>query len=54
MANSVESDEMAHNEPSHLDLHCLPKYLLWSAGMKGLNIQIPPYHANIKNHNKCI
>ena len=23
-ANSVDPDEMAHNEPSHLDLHCLP------------------------------
>ena len=24
-AISVDPDEMAHNEPSHLDLHCLPK-----------------------------
>ena len=23
-ANSVDPDEMAHNEPSHQDLHCLP------------------------------
>ena len=23
-ANSVDPDEMAHNEPSHLDLHCMP------------------------------
>ena len=23
-ANSVDSDEVAHNEPPHLDLHCLP------------------------------
>ena len=23
-ANCVESDETAHNEPSHQDLHCLP------------------------------
>ena len=23
-ANSVDPDEMAYNEPSHLDLHCLP------------------------------
>ena len=23
-ANSVDPDETAHNEPSHLDLHCLP------------------------------
>ena len=24
LANRVDPDEMAHNEPSHLDLHCLP------------------------------
>ena len=23
-ANNVDPDEMAHNEPPHLDLHCLP------------------------------
>ena len=23
-ANSIDPDEMAHNEPSHQDLHCLP------------------------------
>ena len=27
IANSVDPDEMAHYEPSHLDLHCLQKYL---------------------------
>ena len=26
-ANSVDLDEVAHNEPSHLDLHCLPSSL---------------------------
>ena len=25
MSNSVDPDEMAHYEPSHLDLHCLQK-----------------------------
>ena len=35
MANSVDFDEMARNEPSHLDLHWLQRYLYWSAGMKG-------------------
>ena len=34
MANSVDPDEMAHYEPSHLDLHCLQKYLYWSIVMK--------------------
>ena len=36
MANSLDPDETAHNEPSHLDLHCLHRYLFWSAGPKGL------------------
>ena len=36
MANSVDHDEMAHYEPSHLDLHCLQRYLFEFAGMKGL------------------
>ena len=26
MANSIDSDEMAHYEPSHLVLHCLQRY----------------------------
>ena len=26
MANSVDSDEMAHYESSHLDLHCLQRF----------------------------
>ena len=29
-ANSVDPDEMAHYEPSHQDLHCLPFcFILW-------------------------
>ena len=32
MANSVDPDKMAH-EPTHLDLHCLQKYLSWSTGL---------------------
>ena len=27
IANSVDPDEMARYEPSHLDLHCLHRYL---------------------------
>ena len=34
--NCVDSDEMARYEPSHLNLHCLHWYLVWSAGIKGL------------------
>ena len=36
MANSVDPDETAYYEPSHLELHCLHIYLFWSAGLKGL------------------
>ena len=35
MASNVDPDEMAHHEPSHLDLHCLHKFLSWSAWLKG-------------------
>ena len=38
MADSVDPDEMAHYEPSHLDLHCLYRYLFWSARLKGLQM----------------
>ena len=27
-ANSVDLDEVAHHEPPHLDLHCLPSTFL--------------------------
>ena len=26
-ANSIDLDEVAHNEPPHLDLHCMPSRL---------------------------
>ena len=35
MNNSVDPDETAHYEQSHLDLHCLQKYLIKSTGLKG-------------------
>ena len=34
MANSVDPDETACYEASHLDLHCLQRYLYWSARLK--------------------
>ena len=37
IANSVDPDETARYEPSHLDLHCLHRHLFWSAGLKGLD-----------------
>ena len=27
VANNVDLDEVAHNEPPHVDLHCLPSSL---------------------------
>ena len=38
MANSVDQDETAHYEPSHLDLHCLQNNMSRSAGSKGIII----------------
>ena len=29
-ANSADLDEVAHNEPPHLDLHCLPSVFEFS------------------------
>ena len=40
MANSVDPDETAHYEPSHQDLHCLQRYLIWSAVLKGVILSL--------------
>ena len=37
MVNSIDPDETAYFELSHLDLHCLRKYLYWSTVLKELN-----------------
>ena len=36
IANSVDPDETARYEPSHLVLHCLQKYMFRCAGFKEL------------------
>ena len=36
MANSVNPDETAHDEPSHQDLHCWRRYLSLSAELTRL------------------
>ena len=43
MANSVDLDEVAHNEPPHQDLHCLQIKLVSSLVLNqfGYNIPIP-------------
>ena len=38
-ANSVDLDEVAHYEPPHLDLHCLP-FSLWILSMIKLGLNI--------------
>ena len=38
MANSVGPDETPRYEPSHLDLHCLHRYLFCFAGLKGFKL----------------
>ena len=40
-ANSVNLDETARQDPSHLDLHCLHKNRLRSAGLKRFIIFFP-------------
>ena len=40
MENSVDPDEMVHYELSHLNLHYLQRYMLWSAGLKELSLCI--------------
>ena len=37
MSNSVDSDETAHNEPSHLDLCCLQKPIIITCGSERVN-----------------
>ena len=39
IANSVDPNETTHYEPSHQDLHCLHRYLVWSTGLKGERVK---------------
>ena len=36
MANSVAPDDAAAYDSSHLNIHCLHRYLFWSVVLKGL------------------
>ena len=40
MSNSIDQDETAHYEPSHLDLSCLLSLLLSPVAVKELRINI--------------
>ena len=44
MANSIDPDETARYEPSHMDLYCLQRSTYWSAGTKELKA---PYSSRI-------
>ena len=49
-ANSVDPGDMAHYEPSHQDLHCLHRYLVWSEGLKEFNTDYYTF-LHISNRN---
>ena len=46
MSNSVDPDETAHDEPSHLDLCCLQKPMLSPMAVKELKGNLPRTVAN--------
>ena len=52
MASSVDPDEPALYEPSHLDLHCLKKNLLSATWLKGLTR--PLFHKTAIECSRCI
>ena len=47
MSNSVDPDETAHYEPSHLDLHCLKKLITNTCGSE--RVTVPVVSANCSN-----
>ena len=53
MTNSVDQDETAHYEPSHLDLHCLLSYLYKSTGLKGLYLDYRSFDQTQKPYYQC-
>ena len=53
MANNVNPDETALDEPSDLDLHCLHRYLFWSARLKGLCTSLRDEALLMSIHNIC-
>ena len=54
MASSVDPDEMAHYEPSHLDLHCLHWYLYRSTGLTELKGIFKVYTVPISTNTRII
>ena len=57
MANSVDLDETARYEPSHLDLHCLhldlhclQKFLFWFARLNLLSLSFTAQSTLLRSH----
>ena len=44
MSNSVDPDEMAHDEPSHLDLCCLQKPIIIACGSERVYLSLIMVH----------
>ena len=44
MSNSVDPDEMAHYEPSHLDLCCLQKSIIMACGSERVKVRLILYN----------
>ena len=44
MSNSIDPDETAHYEPSHLDLHCLQKPIIIAGGSERVNVNVEWIH----------
>ena len=53
MSNSVDSDETAHNEPSHHDLCCLQKPIIITCGSERVN-SYKSDHVYLKKKKKKI
>ena len=51
IVNSVDPDETARYQPSHLDLHCLHMYMYWSSEMS-VNVNCSLYFLdNVQDTN---
>ena len=49
MTNSVDPDETAHYEPSHLDLRCLQKPFIMPVAVKELNFLVCVSVSSVKH-----
>ena len=54
MSNSVDPDEMAHYEPSHLDLRCLQKPIVITYGSERVHVCYSYNHKVLNSFLHCI